>query len=464
MASTREPDGKSDLTKQADIIRKLVPASVKRRLAPYLRPRAVAPPEPPKPRELAGEMTCVGEGVRFDPSVWIEFQQGLAVGNDVTVGKNVHIDAQGGVILCDGAQISENVTITSSLPLPASACDPNMPDERMWDEVFIGKNVWLGPGACVLPGISIGDDASVVAGTLVEENVPAGTVYGLRHKGGELRAPVDVSRGGASALPSTDPTAARPVTGRERRPDICFVASTGRSGSTTIADLLNKHPRVVAKHEPRHQLIKLSADYAHGILSREEVKVRLERLFLDGSVFHPDRVHVESDLKYFNLLPVLNEIFPDARFIWLVRSGYEVVTSTHARSWFADGSHPVWPVINWFFHKNRVRGDMTGDIAVPEWESMTPFQRNCWYWVYVNETIARDMEEIPESRRLFLRLEDIDNKVAELLTFLGVEATDLDVETSNQAFYVKQGPETWTQEQHEDFERLCGPLMKRLYE
>lgn len=40
--------------------------------------------------------------------------------------------------------------------------------------VRIGRNVWIGSGAIILPGINIGDDAIVGAGSVVTRDVPAG--------------------------------------------------------------------------------------------------------------------------------------------------------------------------------------------------------------------------------------------------------------------------------------------------
>ncbi|MBA1272535.1 sugar O-acetyltransferase [Stutzerimonas azotifigens] len=45
--------------------------------------------------------------------------------------------------------------------------------------VRIGRNVWIGGGAIILPGVEIGDDALVGAGSVVTRDVPAGaTVMG----------------------------------------------------------------------------------------------------------------------------------------------------------------------------------------------------------------------------------------------------------------------------------------------
>ncbi len=43
----------------------------------------------------------------------------------------------------------------------------------------IGANVWIGGGAIILPGVTIGDDAIVGAGSVVTRDVAAGaTVVG----------------------------------------------------------------------------------------------------------------------------------------------------------------------------------------------------------------------------------------------------------------------------------------------
>lgn len=45
--------------------------------------------------------------------------------------------------------------------------------------IAIGRNVWTGGGAIILPGVTIGDDALIGAGSVVTRNVPPGaTVVG----------------------------------------------------------------------------------------------------------------------------------------------------------------------------------------------------------------------------------------------------------------------------------------------
>ena len=41
---------------------------------------------------------------------------------------------------------------------------------------MIGANVWIGGGAILLPGITIGDDALIGAGSVVTRDIPSGAV------------------------------------------------------------------------------------------------------------------------------------------------------------------------------------------------------------------------------------------------------------------------------------------------
>ena len=42
--------------------------------------------------------------------------------------------------------------------------------------MHIGRNVWLGAGALVMPGVSIGDNSVIGAGSVVTRDIPANVV------------------------------------------------------------------------------------------------------------------------------------------------------------------------------------------------------------------------------------------------------------------------------------------------
>ena len=54
--------------------------------------------------------------------------------------------------------------------------DPNNPKLPFICDTYIGKNCFIGVGACILPGVHIGDEVVVGAATVVTKDVPSGSV------------------------------------------------------------------------------------------------------------------------------------------------------------------------------------------------------------------------------------------------------------------------------------------------
>ena len=101
-------------------------------------------------------------------------------GKNLTVGKNVFINCgccvqdQGGVTIDDGALIGHNVLLATINHSP----DPVHRGNLLPAAIHIGRNVWIGSNATVLPGITIGEGAIIAAGAVVTKDVPANSVVG----------------------------------------------------------------------------------------------------------------------------------------------------------------------------------------------------------------------------------------------------------------------------------------------
>lgn len=99
-------------------------------------------------------------------------------GKNIKIGKNVFINAgckfqdQGGIEIGDGALIGHGVVLATLnhdfAPENRSTLHPSA--------IKIGKNVWIGSNATVLPGVSIGDGAIVAAGAVVTRDITAKTI------------------------------------------------------------------------------------------------------------------------------------------------------------------------------------------------------------------------------------------------------------------------------------------------
>jgi maltose O-acetyltransferase len=125
-------------------------------------------------KELLGS---VGEHTVIRPPFFVDYGYNIHVGRGVFMNFNCVLLDVTTITIGDGTQIGPAVQIYA-------ADHPRNPGLRRQNlengcPVSIGANVWIGGGAILLPGINIGDDAVIGAGSIVTHNVPAGaTVVG----------------------------------------------------------------------------------------------------------------------------------------------------------------------------------------------------------------------------------------------------------------------------------------------
>ena len=137
---------------------------------------ATRPSEGAKREALLKEMFAeLGENCYIEPplrSNWggkhVHFGKGVYANFNLTLVDDTHIYVGGHTM------IGPNVTL-------ATAGHPILPALR--EEVYqfnlpvrIGRNCWLGAGVIVLPGVTIGDNTVVGAGSVVTRDLPAGVV------------------------------------------------------------------------------------------------------------------------------------------------------------------------------------------------------------------------------------------------------------------------------------------------
>jgi len=101
-------------------------------------------------------------------------------------GSNIHIGARtfvnNGLTTADVAEIriGDDCQIGPHVQLltPTHPIDPQQRLDKLEaaEPITIGDNVWLGGGVIVCPGVSIGRDSVVGAGSVVTRDVPAGVV------------------------------------------------------------------------------------------------------------------------------------------------------------------------------------------------------------------------------------------------------------------------------------------------
>ena len=117
----------------------------------------------------------IGENCYIEPPLYsnmgghhVHFGRNIYANYNLTLVDDTHI------YVGDYTMFGPNVTI-------ATAGHPILPELRQRGlqynmPVRIGKNCWLGAGVIILPGITIGDDVVVGAGSVVTKDIPSGVV------------------------------------------------------------------------------------------------------------------------------------------------------------------------------------------------------------------------------------------------------------------------------------------------
>jgi maltose O-acetyltransferase len=124
-------------------------------------------------RELLRErLAAVGNGAVIRPPFHCDFGYNISLGDDVFLNFNCVILDVVAVSIGAGTQIGPAVQVYT-------ADHPRDPVVRRSGAEFgrpiaIGRNVWIGGGAIILPGVTIADDAIIGAGSVVTRDVPRG--------------------------------------------------------------------------------------------------------------------------------------------------------------------------------------------------------------------------------------------------------------------------------------------------
>lgn len=121
----------------------------------------------------------IDESVCVWPPFYTDFGRNTVIGKDVFINSGCTFMDRGGITIGDGTFIGPNVQLTT-------LNHDHAPEKRhitYCQPIIIGKNVWIGIGATVLPGVTIGDGAIVAAGAVVTKDVPPmATVAGIPAK------------------------------------------------------------------------------------------------------------------------------------------------------------------------------------------------------------------------------------------------------------------------------------------
>ena len=137
---------------------------------------ATRPSERERRSELLQEMfAAIGTGCYIEPPFHANWGGAhVYFGNNVYANFNLTLVDDGPIHVGDNVMFGPGVTIST-------AGHPILPELRQAGAQFnlpvhIGANVWIGAGALIMPGVFIGENSVIGAGSVVTKDVPANVV------------------------------------------------------------------------------------------------------------------------------------------------------------------------------------------------------------------------------------------------------------------------------------------------
>ncbi len=119
-------------------------------------------------------LASTGENFFIEPPLHMAYGKNTHIGENFYANFNLVIVDDGDVYIGDNVMIAPNVTISPT-------GHPVEPETRKLGMQFsipirIGNNVWIGANSVILPGVTIGDNSVIGAGSIVTRDIPPNVV------------------------------------------------------------------------------------------------------------------------------------------------------------------------------------------------------------------------------------------------------------------------------------------------
>lgn len=197
-----------------------------------------------------------------------------------------------------------------------------------------------------------------------------------------------------------------------------FVLSTGRCGTKWLSELLRLDPRLHINHSDYPELIRHSR-LAYECYDQEpRIFQEIIRASRDGYILNAYRHHqtyIETNNRITFFAYAIKQVYPDARYIHLVRHPGNFVRSGLRRDWYQGERHDV----------GRIRHND------PElWKKLTDTAKIAWLWNETNQYIEDFLKNVEPDQFFQIKIEQIWNNIdvcAEICRFLGAKIDHKDI-------------------------------------
>ena len=120
----------------------------------------------------------IGTGIDQSTTIFPPFHTNF--GKFIRMGKNVFINHACSFLDMGGITIGDHVLIGPKVNLITENHPTNPNDRRalVTKPIIIKENAWIGAGATILPGVTVGENSILAAGAVVSKDVPDNVIVG----------------------------------------------------------------------------------------------------------------------------------------------------------------------------------------------------------------------------------------------------------------------------------------------
>jgi hypothetical protein len=193
--------------------------------------------------------------------------------------------------------------------------------------------------------------------------------------------------------------------------DIYFIISTGRTGTNFMESFLNAASQdVLCIHEPKPDLFDLSLEK---IRLKKPSKVIMQKLkearyeILNETLKKNKRKYIESNPFATFLIPEINKVFKNVKFIFIYRDIETYLLSALNKSPRGNGVNNFYAEDD---NRKRLRpADFENDEHAEIWLSLSRAQKITWYWNKCN-LYLRTFAKENNNQVIELKFEDLFSK------------------------------------------------------